>query len=113
MTRNFDGLYKITAALAGTAWIVLFALLLTIPLMAMHLYARAYIEPTIESSDDCKDPNARPGSRAESPPAFEPAESSPWIVGSIIAHTSTPPTRPIAAIFRRAAQQTQFQRSIS
>jgi hypothetical protein len=48
MTRNFDGLYKITAALSGTAWIVLFALLLTIPLMAMHLYARAYIGPTIE-----------------------------------------------------------------
>jgi hypothetical protein len=59
MTRNFDGLYKITGALSGTAWIVLFALLLTIPLMAMHLYARAYIGPTIESSDDCKDPNAR------------------------------------------------------
>jgi hypothetical protein len=62
MTRNFDGLYD---ALLGSAWIVLFALLLTIPLMAMHFYARAYIEPTIESSDDCKDPNARPGSRAE------------------------------------------------
>jgi hypothetical protein len=66
MTRNFDDLYKITAALSGTAWIVLFALLLTIPLMAMHLYVRAYIEPTIESSDDYKNPNARPGSRAES-----------------------------------------------
>jgi hypothetical protein len=65
MTRNFDGLYKITDALSGTALIVLFALLVTIPLMAMHFYARAYIEPTIESSDDCKDPNARPGSRAE------------------------------------------------
>jgi hypothetical protein len=65
MTRNFDGLYKITDALSGTALIVLFALLLTVPLIAMHLYARAYIEPTIESSDDCKDPNARPGSRAE------------------------------------------------
>jgi hypothetical protein len=70
MTRNFDGLYKITDALSGTAWIVLFALLLTVPLMAMHLYGRAYIEPTIESSDDCQNPNARPGSRAESPPAF-------------------------------------------
>jgi hypothetical protein len=65
MTRTFDGLDKITDALSGTAWMVLFALLLTIPLMATHFYARAYIEPTIESSDDCKDPNARPGSRAE------------------------------------------------
>jgi hypothetical protein len=44
MTRNFDGPYKITAALSGTVWIVLFALLLTIPLMAMHLYARASIK---------------------------------------------------------------------
>jgi hypothetical protein len=42
MARNFDGLYKITDALSGTAWIVLFALLLTIPLMAMHLYPRGY-----------------------------------------------------------------------
>jgi hypothetical protein len=25
-----------------------------------------YVEPTIERSDDCKDPNARPGSRADS-----------------------------------------------
>ena len=65
MTRNFDGLYRITDALSGTAWIVLFGLLLAMPLMAMHLYARVHIEPTIESSDDCKDPNARPGSRAE------------------------------------------------
>jgi hypothetical protein len=65
MTRNFDGLHKIADALLGAAWIVFFALLLAIPLMAVHLYARVYIEPTIESSDDCKDPNARPGSRAE------------------------------------------------
>jgi hypothetical protein len=65
MARNFDGQYKITDALSGTAWIVLFALLLTILLMAMHLYARGYIEPTIESSDNCKDPNALPGSKAE------------------------------------------------
>jgi hypothetical protein len=56
MTRNLDGLYKITAALSGTAWIVLFALLVTIPLMAMHLYTRAYIGPTIESSDDLQGP---------------------------------------------------------
>jgi hypothetical protein len=65
MTRNSDRLNEITDAISGTAWVVLFALLLAIPLMAMHLYARVYIEPTIESSDDCKDPNARPGSRAE------------------------------------------------
>jgi hypothetical protein len=42
MTRNFDGLQKITEARSGTAWIVLFALLLAMPLMAMHVYARAY-----------------------------------------------------------------------
>jgi sRNA-binding protein len=35
-------------------------------------YARAYIEPTIESSDDCKDPNARPGSRAENSATIRP-----------------------------------------
>jgi hypothetical protein len=65
MTRNSDVLSRVTDALLGATGIVLFALLLAMPLMAMHLYARAYIEPAIESSDDCKDPNARPGSRAE------------------------------------------------
>ena len=45
--------------------LLLGAALLAMPLLAIHLYARAYAEPTIESSDDCKNPNARPGSRAE------------------------------------------------
>jgi hypothetical protein len=54
-----------------------------------------------------------PDRERRSPPTFEPAESSPWIVGPIIAHTATPPPRSIAAIFRRAAQQAQFRRSIS
>jgi hypothetical protein len=44
---------------------VLGALLFISSLLAMHVYARAYVEPTIERSDDCKDPNSRPGSRAE------------------------------------------------
>jgi hypothetical protein len=66
MTRDLDGTHEITGALSDTVWIVLFGLLLAIPLMAMHVYARAYLEPAVESSEDCKDPNARPGSRAES-----------------------------------------------
>jgi hypothetical protein len=48
---------------AGT--ILIAFLLLVISLFGAHLYARVYLEPTIERSDDCKDPNARPGSRAE------------------------------------------------
>jgi hypothetical protein len=44
---------------------VLIALLFVAPLLAVHLYAKAYVEPTIERSDDCKDPNSRPGSRAD------------------------------------------------
>ncbi len=44
---------------------VLGAVLFMLPLVAMHVYARAYVEPTIERSEDCKDPNSRPGSRAE------------------------------------------------
>jgi len=48
------------------------ALLLVIPLVAVHLYARAYVEPPIESSSDCKDPNARPGSRAQTSIAIRP-----------------------------------------
>jgi hypothetical protein len=47
------------------------ALLLARPLVAMHFYARAYVEPPIESSSDCKDPNARPASRAEKSSPFE------------------------------------------
>lgn len=91
MTRKLNGAYQAITVLSGMAGMLLPALLLAIPLIAMHLYARAYIEPTIESSDNCKDPNARPGSRAESPPAFELAESNPWIVASRLAHTSMPP----------------------
>jgi hypothetical protein len=41
------------------------ALLLAAPLFAMHGYARIYLEPAIEQANDCKDPNSRPGSRAD------------------------------------------------
>jgi hypothetical protein len=44
---------------------VLVALLAVAPLLAVHVYAKMYVEPAVESSDDCKDPNARPGSRAD------------------------------------------------
>ena len=44
---------------------VLIVFMLVLPLFAIHLYAIAYVEPTVERSDDCKDPNARPGSRAD------------------------------------------------
>lgn len=44
----------------------LFALLFIGVLFVVHVYARIFIAPTIEqSTDDCKDPNKRPGSRAE------------------------------------------------
>jgi hypothetical protein len=46
---------------------VLVALLAVAPLLAVHVYAKMYVEPAVESSDDCKDPNARPGSRADKP----------------------------------------------
>jgi hypothetical protein len=65
MTRNLNGACQAITALSGMGGMVLPALLLAIPLIAMHFYARAYVEPPIESSSDCKDPNARPGSRAE------------------------------------------------
>ena len=49
------------------------ALLFATPLFAMHLYATAYVEQPA-ASDDCKDPNARPGSRADmSGPEHAPA----------------------------------------
>ena len=80
MARNSDVLYKITDALSGTVWIVFFAFLLALPLMVMHLYAQVYTEPTIESSDDCKDPNARPGSRADrSDSNSSELKADPWI----------------------------------
>jgi hypothetical protein len=65
MTRKLNGIYQAITVLSGTGGMLLPALLLALPLMAIHLYAREYVEPTIESSSDCKDPNARPGSRAE------------------------------------------------
>ena len=64
MTTNSNRLYEATNAVSGTIGLVLCAALLAMPLLAIHLYARAYVEPTIESADDCKDPK-RPGSRAE------------------------------------------------
>ena len=36
-----------------------------LPLLAVHICARIFVEPAIENSDDCKDRNARPGSRAD------------------------------------------------
>lgn len=45
---------------------VVLGFILMLPLFAIHLFANVYVEPTIERSDDCKDPNARPGSRADS-----------------------------------------------
>jgi hypothetical protein len=52
---------------------VVAALLFATPLIAMHLYATAYVEQPAASSD-CKDPNARPGSRAGMPvPEHAPA----------------------------------------
>ena len=65
MKTDSNRLYEAINAVSGTIGLVLCAALLAMPLLAIHLYARAYVEPTIESSDDCKDPNARPGSRAE------------------------------------------------
>src|SRR5262249_53678781 len=65
MTRNFNGVYQAATALSSMGGMLLPALLLAIPLMAIHFYAREYVEPAIESSSDCKDPNTRPGSRAE------------------------------------------------
>jgi hypothetical protein len=65
MTINSNLLYEATNAVAGATGVVLCAALLAMPLLAAHLYARAYAEPAIESSGDCKEPNARSGSRAE------------------------------------------------
>jgi hypothetical protein len=64
MRRNFNGVSQAIKPLSGMGGMLLPALLLVIPLIAMHFYARAYVEPPIESASDCKDPNARPGSRA-------------------------------------------------
>jgi hypothetical protein len=48
------------------AGIVVIGILFLLPLLGMHLGARLYAGPAAtEQSDDCKDPNARPGSRAE------------------------------------------------
>jgi hypothetical protein len=65
MTRNPSGVSQAIKAVSGMGGMLLPALLLAIPLVAMHFYARAYVEPPIESASDCQDPNARPGSRAE------------------------------------------------
>jgi len=91
------GLRKIADALSGTAWIVLFGFLLAIPLMAMHLYARPSRAPRI-----AKTRTHGPDREPIDPPVLAPAEFSPWI---------SPPTRSIAARFRRAARLAQFRRS--
>jgi hypothetical protein len=52
------------------AGIIVIGFLFILPLLGMHLGARLYAEPAIERSDDCKDPNARPGARAEGPVAI-------------------------------------------
>lgn len=52
--------------------VLTFGLSFTLPLLAVHLYARVYVEPTVERSDDCKDPNARPGLRADKPTMMQP-----------------------------------------
>lgn len=65
MRTTVNGVYQAIKPLSGMGGMLLPALLLVIPLGAMHFYARAYVEPPIESSSDCQDPNARPGSRAE------------------------------------------------
>jgi hypothetical protein len=50
----------------NVAGIVVIGVLFLLPLLGMHLGARLYAGPAAsEQSDDCKDPNARPGSRAE------------------------------------------------
>jgi hypothetical protein len=46
-------------------WILLVGIVFIAPLLTMHLYAKVYVESTIERPDDCKDPNSRPGSRAD------------------------------------------------
>ena len=51
-------LYDILAAiLFGTLIFCLFG--------GMHIYARHFVEPPAEKADECTDPNARPGSRAQ------------------------------------------------
>jgi hypothetical protein len=47
------------------AVIALAALLFAAPLLGMHIYAKAYLEPAVEQPNECKDPNSRPGSRAD------------------------------------------------
>ena len=72
MRTNLNGVYQAIKPLSGMGAMLLPALLLTIPLVAVHLYAQAYVEPSIESSSDCKEPNARPGSRAQTSIAIGP-----------------------------------------
>jgi hypothetical protein len=73
MRTTVNGVYQAIKPLAGMGGMLLPALLLTIPLVAVHLYARAYVEPPTESASECQDPNARPGSRAEASSAIRPA----------------------------------------
>ena len=73
MRTTVNGVYQAIKPLAGMGGMLLPALLLVIPLVAMHFYARAYVEPPIESSSECQDPNARPGSRAETAIAIRPS----------------------------------------
>jgi hypothetical protein len=73
MRTTVNGVYQAIKPLSGMGATLLPALLLVIPLVAMHFYARAYVETPIESSSDCQDPNARPGSRAETAIAIRPA----------------------------------------
>ena len=72
MRRNLNGVSQAIKAVSGMGGMLLPAVLLTIPLAAVHLYARAYVEPATESASDCQDPNARPGSRAERSIAIGP-----------------------------------------
>jgi hypothetical protein len=73
MRTTVNGVYQAIKPLAGMGGMLLPALLLTIRLVAVHFYARAYVEPPIESSSDCQDPNAQPGSRAEMSIAIRPS----------------------------------------
>lgn len=76
MRRNLVGVSQAIKALSGMSGMLLPALLLVIPLIAMHFYAREYVELPIESASDCKDPNARPGSRAEKSITIRPRSIS-------------------------------------
>lgn len=50
-----------------------FGFVFTLPLLAVHVYARVHVEPPSELSDDCKDSSSRPGSRADGLILIRPA----------------------------------------